>query len=507
MSKLTIAAKQLSSRHTGLLYFLIVLVPIGLFSWAFLHMKTNSAYDELGDAARQLSGVHALYVESFFSETIGRMESLSIYLSGEAEDSELTERMLAATHQVDPRFSGFYIANEKGDIISSSNPSEIKGNVAGRAEFRLALLTSKRQVSEPHFGQGTGQYYVSIATPIPSASGEVRHVIIGSLQISELEKGIARLVRGEKVRMYDRSSHVFLQTKDLAESGHTVSASILLEAVPWQVEATLELDDAAAVWKPYLLYAAVMLIILNCVFFLVKAMLVKKKLDRELAQIEADKLKLIGTMAAGTAHEIRNPLTGIKGFISLLSQKYTDERDRYYFSLIQTEVNRINDIVSELLLIGKPADPRKETIVVQDVMKEVLPLFESEAQLKHVRVSADLPSRPLSVAISRDHFKQVLLNLSKNALEALEGGGNISIAVAEEGDRIRIRIADTGQGMSADTLRKLYVPFFTLKSTGTGLGLVVCKQILDSYGGSLLIDSQVGAGTTATIDLPAVRTY
>ncbi|TYP68072.1 ATP-binding protein [Paenibacillus methanolicus] len=503
---MTIAAKQLSPRHTGLLYFLIVLVPMGLFSLTFLQVKTNSAYDELGDTARQLSGVHALYVESFFSETIGRMESLSIYLSGEPENSELMERMLAATHQVDQRFSGFYIADANGDIVSSSNPSEIKGNVSGRAEFRLALLTRKRQVSEPHFGQGTGQYYVSIATPIPSHSGNIRHVIIGSLQIGEMQKGLQHLVRDENVRMYDRSGHVLLQTEDLAADGHTVSSSILLEAVPWQVEATLALDYANAVWKPYLIYAAAVLVILNCVFFLVKAVLAKRRVDRELARIEADKLKLIGTIAAGTAHEIRNPLTGIKGFISLLSQKYTDERDQYYFALIQTEVNRINDIVSELLLIGKPAGLRKETIVVQDVMKEVLPLFESEAQLQHARVTAALPAYPLRVSISRDHFKQVLLNLSKNALEALEGGGEISIKAAEEGDRIRIRIADTGKGMSAETLRKLFVPFFTMKSTGTGLGLVVCKQILDSYGGSLIIDSRVGAGTTATIDLPAVQT-
>ncbi|MFB9325092.1 ATP-binding protein [Paenibacillus aurantiacus] len=502
---MTIDANQLSTRQTGLLYFLIVLVPFGLFSWAFLHMKTNSAYDELRDKARQLSGVHALYVESFFSETIGRMESLSIYLSGEAEDGGLTQRMLVATHRVDPRFSGFYIANEKGSIVCSSNPSEVKGNIAGRAEFKLALLTRKRQVSEPHFGQGTGQYYVSIATPIVSPSGDVRHVIIGSLQISELEKGIQHLVRSENVRMYDRAGHVLLDTRDLPTGSRTVSSSILLEAVPWQVEATLAMDYANAVWKPYLIYAAAMLVILSCVFFLVRAMLAKKRLDRELARIEADKLKLIGTIAAGTAHEIRNPLTGIKGFISLLSQKYTDERDQYYFALIQTEVNRINAIVSELLLIGKPAGLRKETIVVQDVMKEVLPLFESEAQLQHVRVTAALPAHPLHVAIDRDHFKQVLLNLSKNALEAQEGGGEITITAAEEGDRIRIRIADTGKGMSAETLRKLFVPFFTMKSTGTGLGLVVCKQILDSYGGSLIIDSRVGAGTTAVIDLPAAR--
>jgi len=225
--------------------------------------------------------------------------------------------------------------------------------------------------------------------------------------------------------------------------------------------------------------------ITNIAFILIQFLQLKRKLAKEQQEKENEKLKLIGAIAASTAHEIRNPLTGIKGFVALLSEKYTDEKDRYYFSLIQNEVDRINAIVSELLVVGKPAVPSKEIHSVHDILGEIKIMIESEAQLYQVNVHMQMTEEAAFIQVSRDHLKQIVINLVKNALEAMEEGGELTITVEKTKDQLLLKVRDTGKGIAKDVLKQVYAPFFTTKENGTGLGLVVCKRILDIYGGAI----------------------
>lgn len=482
-----------------------MIIPLIVFSLILFQVLKSRSNTDLKEEAHALTGVHGLYVENFFSETIGRLESMAIYLSSESPESPVTKRMLVASQQMDSRFSNFYVVDRDGNVIATTGSLEQSVNQSDRAYFSLALLTGLTQVSEPHFGRVTGRYIVSIASPVISEEGKVLYVVVGTVQVEKLEDGLRQILHEETLRITDRSGRILMQTKKITSGVPTVSSSLQLEAVPWRVEVVLEQDYQASVMWPTGFFGAGAFALLNVVYFLVNTVLMKRRLAKELEQIEGDKLRMIGTIAAGTAHEIRNPLTGIKGFIDLLSEKYQGERDQYYFSLIQTEINRINSIVSELLIIGKPTVPSKEVFAIQPVLSEILPIIESEARLHNADVRVLMAQEPLYVMFSKDQFKQIVLNLAKNGLEALERRGQLTIVSSYAGDRIQLRIEDNGRGMSPDTLKKIFVPFFTMKDTGTGLGLVVSKRILDNYGGRLLIESKERIGTKVTIELPMAR--
>ncbi|UQX56427.1 ATP-binding protein [Cytobacillus pseudoceanisediminis] len=210
----------------------------------------------------------------------------------------------------------------------------------------------------------------------------------------------------------------------------------------------------------------------------------------------------MGTLAASTAHEIRNPLTGIKGLIQLLSEKYTNTHDQYYFSVINDEISRINEIVSEFLILGKPAAQKMETLDLRNIIKELEPLIFSEANLHNVTFESAISDEPVMVECTKDQMKQVILNLTKNAFESMEGGGKLTIKLNKMHSKCQLKIADTGSGISEDEIEKIFHPFYTSKETGTGLGLVVCRRILHSFGGEIFITSKETKGTHVDIFLP-----
>lgn len=484
------------------LYILIVVLPVCIFSLINLHFKSQNSYSNLEVTAHRYATFHAMYIENFIGETIGRLESLAVVLNQEEGLDHLLENVLKETHEKDRRFSGFYWVNTNGDIINGSNPFTEEINVSDRDYFQKALRTGKTQISEAHLGRVTGRYVFSVATPVINQAGKIKGVLIGSIQLLVMEESIRELVRDEAIQLIDEKGQILFQTRELPGDSRWVGSFIKLEAVPWKVNSMLIMDYKNLVIKPFLQQLILSIFVAHILFMLVQAFLLKRKMARELSQNEADKLKLIGTIAASTAHEIRNPLTGIKGFISLLSKKYRDEKDQYYLSLIQTEVDRINSIVSELLIIGKPTIASKEINHVNDILMEIVPLIESEAHLHNVQLSIQMTTEPIYIMVSKDHLKQIVLNLTKNALESMEPGGQLFISSERTEEYVWVKIKDTGKGISSENLKHIFVPFFTMKEDGTGLGLVVCKRILDSYGGDLLIDSQEGLGTQVTIQLP-----
>jgi two-component system, sporulation sensor kinase D len=230
--------------------------------------------------------------------------------------------------------------------------------------------------------------------------------------------------------------------------------------------------------------------------------MLKRQTRLERVQIEAQKLELIGTLAAGIAHEIRNPLTGIKGLVQLLSEKYNDPNDHFYFSVINKEIGRINQIVSEFLILGKPTVQKMTYTDIRDVIYDVNPLIYSEANLYNVQYEYTLPEDPMILRCTVDQMKQVILNLTKNALEAMQDGGILRLTVTKANGSCLITITDNGAGIPQENLEKLFTPFFTSKENGTGLGLVVCKRIIESFGGEISIESKLKIGTKVRITLP-----
>lgn len=224
----------------------------------------------------------------------------------------------------------------------------------------------------------------------------------------------------------------------------------------------------------------------------------KKRTDYILHQSE--KLSAIGQLAAGIAHEIRNPLTSLKGFLQLI--KVDNSPKEEYFSIMNSEFDRIELILNELLLVAKPEKTQYEKCNIQNILQEVNTLLESQATLKDVRISMALEDYPIMVYCISNQIKQVFINLIKNGIDAMDKGGILYSSIKREKDEVIITIADQGEGIPEDKLKKLGQPFYSTKEKGTGLGLMVTYQIIENHQGSILVESKMNEGTTFTIKLP-----
>ena len=215
---------------------------------------------------------------------------------------------------------------------------------------------------------------------------------------------------------------------------------------------------------------------------------------------QTDKLSLAGEMAAGIAHEIRNPLTSLNGFIQLIHED--SSRYHSYTTIMLSELNRINSIVGEFLLLAKPHDTVMKKHAFSLILNDVILLYESECVLKNVVVKTQVEAPHTYICCDANQIKQVLINLLKNALEAMPSGGEIHLNVTQHTKDLTIFIKDTGVGIPSHLLTHIQKPFFTTKPSGTGLGLVVIKNILYQHKGTFEIKSTVGEGTSVSLTIP-----
>jgi len=215
----------------------------------------------------------------------------------------------------------------------------------------------------------------------------------------------------------------------------------------------------------------------------------------------AEKLSVIGQMAAGIAHEIRNPLTAIKGFTQLLSEHPAEEAEDYA-EIILDELARIESIVGDLLVLAKPQASNLSCVDLISLVNGVVNLLNPQATLSDafIKVKTDTPN--LYIECEPDKIKQVLINLIQNSIEAMADGGEILVAISQDTDLASIQVIDQGAGIPEDRLNKLGEPFYSTKEKGTGLGLMICQKIIKNHGGKINFTSIVDEGTTVTITLP-----
>lgn len=228
----------------------------------------------------------------------------------------------------------------------------------------------------------------------------------------------------------------------------------------------------------------------------------KKKLEDYLRNTE--KLKLAGEMAAGVAHEIRNPLTVISGFLQMMSEN--DHSNPQYFSIIHKEIARMNAIISEFLMLSRPQAFNPKSYKLSDLIQEIILLYESEAHFKNIEVVKQCKHTYDMVFCDVNQLKQVFINLLKNAFEALPNGGRIYFECRNLSDEeLIIIIQDDGKGIPAELLNKIGQPFFTTKENGTGLGLMISEKIIKKHNGKMTITSTEQIGTKVEIILPVYK--
>ncbi|WP_336784394.1 ATP-binding protein [Paenibacillus illinoisensis] len=219
----------------------------------------------------------------------------------------------------------------------------------------------------------------------------------------------------------------------------------------------------------------------------------------------SEKLTTVGQLAAGVAHEIRNPLTTLRGFLQL--QQETNKLNHRHLDLMLSELDRINLIVGEFLILAKPQAVHFQERDIRFILGDVISLLDSQAHLHGVEFVLNASSDSAMVHCEENQLKQVFINLLKNGMEAMPNGGSIRIRLDhdEELNRVRIEIKDEGIGIPEEMMPKLGEPFFTNKESGTGLGLMVSQRIIQSHKGMMDIKSVMNKGTTVIIDLPATK--
>ena len=224
-----------------------------------------------------------------------------------------------------------------------------------------------------------------------------------------------------------------------------------------------------------------------------------RRLEEEVAR--SRRLASLGSLAAGVAHEIRNPLSSIKGFATWFRERYRDNpEERETAEVMIREVDRLNRVITQLLEFARPLTMHRVPTPLQAVIRHALKMVEGEAQAKRIVVETDLSVEVGEIPLDADRMTQVLLNLFQNAIGAMEGGGVLRISLDRRDEKgVRITVADTGIGIPKEELPRVFDPYFTTRPSGTGLGLAIVHKIVEAHGGEVRLESEPGRGTTATV--------
>jgi len=228
------------------------------------------------------------------------------------------------------------------------------------------------------------------------------------------------------------------------------------------------------------------------------------KLQKQLREVE--QLTGIGQMAASVAHEIRNPLLAVGGFARRLHEEMDiDDPRREFTGIILEEVTRLEQILREQLTLERHLVPTLSPVDVNQILRDVRKLLSHGILSSQIRLIGELADGLPVTLGDANQLKQAFLNIINNAIQSMPDGGTITVSTVQRGQNIVVRIEDTGPGIPGDVMSKLFVPFFTTRKTGSGLGLAVTKRVIDNHGGDIEVMSEIGKGTIFDVSIPIVR--
>lgn len=224
---------------------------------------------------------------------------------------------------------------------------------------------------------------------------------------------------------------------------------------------------------------------------------------RDEALKKSEMLTVVGQLAAGVAHEIKNPVTVLSGFVQLMRQSDKAESHQYYYEIMQSELKRILLITNEFLVLGKQQTYTFVRKKIQFIIKEVVLLLKGEAERNGVNIILKTKENIPPISCNPNQLKQVFINIIKNGIESMPNGGSLWIDIGiDENQTVIIETIDEGYGMTKETLAKIGTPFYTTKQNGTGLGMMVSHKIIESHHGKITIESEVNVGTKIKIEFP-----
>ncbi len=242
---------------------------------------------------------------------------------------------------------------------------------------------------------------------------------------------------------------------------------------------------------------------------LIVVMIIIQNVDQRLILREelqqAEKLNVISQLAASVAHEVRNPMTSVRGFLQLMvDDKNLDSQHRNYIDIAINELDHAQSIINDYLSLARPNTDEFSPINVSDEVKKTIELMTSYSNIQNIKIETEIED-DLFIKGNKNEIKQVLVNIIKNGIESMDIGGTLKVKTYESNREIKIKIIDSGKGMTRNQLKKLGTPFYTTKEKGTGVGLTISFQLVQAMKGKIRIESEQGKGTTFTLQFPSIE--
>lgn len=494
--------------HKGnfFIYLAVVVTPIILLGLYFFNQILKDNEIKRRDDALWVASIYQKNWDQFISETITSLKILSLSAKENLGTPIKMNPLLQQVNQNDPRYGGLFLLDHHGRVLTGTDLLHNEDDFPEKSLIKEVIKTKDIIVSNHVEVLKNNQRIISLATPVLDKNQELKAIFIADLRIDYMENLMKVLTPDKELYVVNGNKKILeinLNDKEQMKDTHWVTYP--MDRLPWNIKVKIADRDAKEIGKNLGLTLFILLIVTHVLFLLIEYILLRIRTSKERKENEIQKLELVGTLAASTAHEIRNPLTGVKGLIQLLSEKYTDKEDRYYFDVIHSELKRINEIVSEFLILGKPTAETFEQVNITETLHELKPLIISEGNSHNIECDWQLTDEPVMVKCVKDQIKQVILNLTKNAFDSFENSGTLQIKLHKLPEICKIEIIDTGKGIPEEDLEKIFLPFYTSKETGTGLGLVICKRLINSFNGTIEIKSKEAVGTAVEINLPLIN--
>jgi signal transduction histidine kinase len=516
-----------------LLYIMMAIIPVVVAYFFFAGKIDNIKQNEI-QKNLEITKSNAGFIEALVLGKVKELVNL-------AEDHEVVE--LRGQHLTDTlktfktsENENFFIASRDGQVLTSTHTETFKilPQFKDNPYFEKALM-GQPQISGQNRSVFTGDYVITVFAPVIDRSHKIIGVVGNELPSAFFREYLEPVKIGTTghLNMMDQNGYYIygnffpdrnkltlakcyqegrgqdistIERKSHRSNEKTIYTMVRLKQLGWYVMAYQNSSEITAEGFSILLKdiaVVLMSIVTVIIIWLYKTALVNK--TRLVRKQNAEKLALVGELAAGMAHEIRNPLTTIRGFCQILNKSSEYENHREIFDLVMQSVDHIDSILKETLMLARPQQIKLNKVNLQDILKETHNFMVSESLFREVNLELELEGKEAFVMGDSVHLKQVLINVIKNSLEATPKHGAIKVRLEHTNNGYaKIIVSDTGLGIRAEIMDKIGTPFFTTKDEGTGLGLSVCKRIVEEHQGFLKINSKVGRGTTIIIQIPLI---
>ncbi len=480
------------SLTTRVIFISIILLVFGISAFTFLNLRREQT--QLINSARESTDL--------LLQTIER----SIYNSmriGNTEDTQIILEMVGQNRNL----LGVRIFHPHGIVLKSSHPEEV-GKPVNDNDYQLFINNRHEGIfKEAEHGEVL-KMQKAIYNDEPCYTCHGRKIrIIGVLDVNySLVETRQRVVEATKLFVFSTIAIIVFLSASIA----FVMLKFVRKPLDTIVEnmARVEQGDLSVRMKEDR-KDEVGQLIASFDSMVDKLDTAKKELEHyHFQQMErADRLASVGEMAAGIAHEIKNPLTGIAAAITIIKDDFEpgDPRTEIVNEVLE-QIKRLDKTVNDLLFFGKPTPPEPTLTNLNRVVEKTVAFASQHKSGKNIEKKLELEPTLPPVYVDPKQIQQVFLNLILNALQAMQTGGLLTVSTAlieADGSKwARVSIADTGPGIPEQLLAKIFIPFFTTKAQGTGLGLAICHKLVTQHGGRLGVESEDGKGTVFTVDLP-----